>query len=71
MPSECSLEHLYHIRGICIKNNDLDHLKYAEQLISYEENPYLLYAATTKEEALVVFEKHLGLPLIKYDDWFK
>lgn len=69
--SECSLKHLNHIRSICEKNNDVEHLKIAELLIEYKSNPDSLYIVTNHEDALDIIEKYLTYPLRRTNTWFK
>ena len=69
--SECSLEHLIHIRSICEKNNEVEHLKIAELLIEYKTNPDSLYIVTNHEDALDIIEKYLTYPLRRTNTWLK
>lgn len=69
MPSKVSLNCLYHIRDICLSQNDTKSLKIAEQLISYRLNPTLLYPAKTHDEAVALFESLLWFPLIRAKAW--
>lgn len=69
--SEYTLKHLNHIRSICEKNNDVEHLKIAELLIEYKTNPDSLYIVTNHEDALDIIEKHLTYPLRRTTTWFK
>ena len=61
--NECSLEHLYHIKNVCIQNNDQENLEIIELLIKYVETPSILYCVHSHREALKLIEKLLSLPL--------
>lgn len=60
---ECSIEHLIHIKTICEKNNDVEHLTTVNLLLEYKTNPERLYIVNNHEDALDIIEKLLTYPL--------
>ncbi len=61
--SECSVDHLYHIKEVCEKNKDENNLEIIDLLIQYVEHPGTLYIAKSHDEAMKILYKMLGLPI--------
>lgn len=68
--SECTLEHLYHIRDVAKLNNDEKNLKLAELFIQYKTHPETVYRTQDKNEAMENIERILGIPIRRPKDWF-
>ncbi len=68
---EVTEEDIRHIINICKKTGDNENLRIAEMKLQYKQNPKSVYVTQDVNEALLIIEKSMGIPITRRKDWFK
>lgn len=66
---ECSLDHLFHMRDVCARNDDKERRLMAELLIIYKSHPEVLYHTKSHDEAIAKIRELTFLPIPDPREW--